>query len=117
MAGPWRVKFANPDSPVEGESVANYIARIGYVPWRVLADSEGIVGVAAMCPYCGAQGVVGLDPRISTLANQPNIWTWNGDRDRPTLTPSVHYTDSGFACRFHCWVRDGQIIDAGTPAH
>lgn len=34
-------------------------------------------------------------------------WTWNGDIDKPTLSPSVHTVGV-----WHGWVRDGQLVEA-----
>lgn len=31
-------------------------------------------------------------------------WTWNGSREKPSLTPSVLKTDG---CRWHGWLADG----------
>lgn len=122
MAGPWRVKFANPEPRGENETVAAYIARLGFVPWRRQASGGRLIAVAAMCPFCGAMGEVGLAPEARRLnGGATSVWTWNGSVDAPTLSPSVHYVDSRHpgpdTCGFHCWVRDGQIIDAGTPPH
>lgn len=34
-------------------------------------------------------------------------WTWNGDRDKPTVNPSI--LNSSPAPRCHLFIRDGQI--------
>jgi len=42
-------------------------------------------GMIYICPCgCGRQGVLRFRPHESPS------WEWNGDRDAPTLTPSVH---------------------------
>ena len=52
------------------------------------------------CPGCNEPH----SPRIEGAG----AWTWNGDRDRPTLDPSILVTDaSGNRC--HSLVRDGAI--------
>lgn len=33
------------------------------------------------------------------------VWEFNGDYDRPTLTPSLHWVDM-----WHGWLRDGELI-------
>ncbi len=35
-------------------------------------------------------------------------WTWNGDRERPTVSPSILVTDSG-PSRCHSFLRDGSL--------
>lgn len=88
---------------------AGYLRRaeaLGYLPWP-FAD-EG-AGVFTVCPYCGAVG------RVRWIAPEPTwpTWTYNGHPEAPTLSPSVLMR----RCGFHCWVRDGEIVDAGTPPH
>lgn len=34
-------------------------------------------------------------------------WSWNGDNDIPTLTPSLHAVGI-----WHGWVRDGHLVEA-----
>ena len=42
-------------------------------------------------------------------------WTWNGDRDKPTINPSVLAYDNHFRC--HSYVRNGQIQFLGDCTH
>lgn len=32
------------------------------------------------------------------------VWSWNGDKESPTLTPSINIAD------FHISVRDGEVV-------
>lgn len=85
---------------------------LGYVPWPFTGYGDiDHAGVLAHCPRCGAAGSL-------RFVGPGETWTYNGNADTPTLSPSVFMPkdDHGF-CGFHCFVRDGQIIDAGTPAH
>jgi hypothetical protein len=50
------------------------------------------------CPGCGREHCVKV----------PN-WTFNGDYERPTFSPSVLYNPDVVAHRCHFFVRDGQI--------
>lgn len=92
---------------------------------RVSADR-----VAFHCPGCDCAHVVN---------SAPGGWTFNGDFERPTLSPSVlvttgHYIDvkhcwckfneehpeapSGFTCsRCHSFVRDGRIQFLADSTH
>lgn len=51
------------------------------------------------CPGCDGPHT----PRIEGA----HAWTWNGDRERPTLTPSILVRDGVFVC--HSYLTDGQI--------
>jgi len=107
MAGPWRVRFAvaPPDSTPPLWEPDAYVSENGDRVWWM--DGNGIVAVC--CPWCGEIG------QITTRG--PNAWTWNGDMERPTVSPSILVTGGPGGCGMHVWVRDGQIIDAGTPSH
>lgn len=104
--GPWRVKFVNP--AMESRNPLEVLSTEGWIPWRLYDDDQASLRIQVFCPVCG-RGMGYILPR------SPAGHTWNGDRDRPTIRPSV---GSGHKlCAGHYWVRDGQIIDAGTPAH
>lgn len=36
-----------------------------------------------------------------------NAWTWNGDRDNPTLRPSIKTKHGGNGLISHLWLNDG----------
>lgn len=80
-------------------------ASLGYLPWPLAGDR----GVYTICPHCGAVGRV----RWGADASAGPRWAYNGNPEAPTLSPSVLMP----RCGFHCWVRAGVIIDAGTPPH
>ncbi len=85
------------------------------------------VGVAFRCPGCGD---------MHAVPTGDGRWSWNGDRRRPTLSPSIlvrsgHYVDGwkpgdecwcgkdyGFECYLcHSFVRDGRIVFLGDCSH
>lgn len=120
--GPWRVKFVeaeefrrlveehvNPQPRYVTEVNAKLLAALDYVPWRITRMGDEIYGVVSVCPICGGEGYVNLRTK-----ERPR-WAWNGSMETPTLTPSC--AQGPHTCPMHVWVRDGQIIDAGTPAH
>ena len=40
-------------------------------------------------------------------------WVWNGDRDKPTLNPSINVEEvPGWNEGWHGFLRDGKLIDA-----
>jgi len=95
---------------------------------KAARNSDGRAMVRIHCPGCDESHVLAVDG-----AGRPN-WGFNGDLDRPTLTPSIlvtsgHYSPGwtpdkkcwcspppdgeegwGFACeRCHSFVTDGRI--------
>lgn len=114
MAGPWRVRFEKTNL---GQGRAEREQRqqdLGYVVWPLLYahGEDEPEGAYAICPLCGGAGTIWFSNKH--LSSRP-VWQWNGDADKPTLSPSVLSFNRD--CGMHVWVRDGQIIDAGTPAH
>ncbi len=128
MAGPWRVRFVSHDvlealgpefkDHWDPDVLRLATERLGYLPWvtwsyRGDADPSGVF---AVCPLCYQIGSLAF----RQSPNDPGrvIWQFNGDMDSPTLSPSVlRIADRLDKCVMHVWVRDGQIIDAGTPTH
>lgn len=54
-------------------------------------------GINFVCPCgCGAVGGVVFDP---------GRWTWNGNRERPTVTPSILQ----MRCGWHGYLTDGEF--------
>ncbi len=130
MAGPWPVRFVwqrviedlGPEFAewrFDKDVMKRVVERLGYVPWIAYSDTresdEGpVFGVRCVCPVCfNLAGRVA----IHRLPGEPHVtWGWNGSMDAPSLTPSVA-THAPPDCSYHVLVTDGQIIDAGTPAH
>ena len=115
MTGPWRVQFVDLslEDIWEPANVRRFVEEHGYIPWalcRTHADDPNNGGVHDICPLCyRLVGRVNFQGHGYGQAE----WAFNGNYDRPTLSPSVLAYRDGF----HCWVTDGQIIDAGTPPH
>lgn len=69
-------------------------------------DTSGLLDYAFFCPGCGRHHVVHVRTGESGLG-----WSYNGDPDRPTFSPSVsvqHTLDGAFyVC--HSEVQDGRI--------
>jgi hypothetical protein len=61
------------------------------------------------CPACDKKHAV---------STGPGRWGWNGDAEKPTLTPSVKVTGGGdpnYCC--HSFVADGRIQFLGDCSH
>lgn len=65
-------------------------------------EGDGQV-IEYICPCgCGKANMVTL--YLDNCRSEQHGWKWNGDRDRPTLSPSLQqYT----ACRWHGHIRNG----------
>lgn len=107
VMGPWRVRFVRRNLGVSPQERLQTHLHGGEIDWPVLSgDDDGIEGVLSVCPICGHSGAV-------MFRNSDHPWSWNADMELPTLTPSV----LDRVCGMHVFVRDVQIIDAGTPPH
>jgi hypothetical protein len=67
-------------------------------------DKDGkIWGMIEMCPCgCGATGGIFFDTGDPNQASPK--WKWNGDKVKPTLTPSIQRTGG---CKWHGFLTDG----------
>lgn len=46
--------------------------------------------------------------RIACAEKQsPGVWQWDGDREKPTLTPSIHTIGV-----WHGWIKNGMLVEA-----
>jgi len=61
------------------------------------------------CPGCA---------RVHGIIYQgKNVWDWNGDLDRPTISPSILVLGGPENARCHSFVIDGQIQFLGDCTH
>lgn len=82
-------------------------------------NNEGGDGTAVLylCPGCGSHHLLILEgsPRVmNTAADTGARWTWNGDKKKPSLTPSVRVSYPMVTTRKHqpkttChhWIKNG----------
>lgn len=84
---------------------------------RLARDAEGSVYLWFWCPGCDQPHAPRVDgPDVPTPPARRPKWTWNQDRERPTLAPSilVHISDTE---KCHSFVRDGEIQFLGDSYH
>ena len=87
---------------------------------RIVTNTDGVYyGVEFRCPGCAS--APGGDPThvVTTPPHVGTRWDWNGDMEKPTLTPSILvYPHGTFAAddvtviqspRCHSFVKDGRI--------
>ena len=73
----------------------------GWVIWQG-AGRSGLY-FACQCP-CGCD-----DPVIIPLGGEPHGWTWDGNKERPTLTPSLRRMNMD-GCRSHFNLTQGAYV-------
>lgn len=57
------------------------------------------------CPGCNiAHGI-----RYNPGGEDTHVWEWNGDREKPTISPSILVQGGSYNHVCHSFVRDGQI--------
>lgn len=73
----------------------------GAVEMRELGGS--VRGFAFRCPCgCGCESYLPI-----AGPDKSEGWVWDGNRDRPTLTPSI--LQSGLPCKWHGYLTDGEF--------
>lgn len=90
---------------VEAKNVGNqnWPSNPGELIWTGRLGKEGIFGIVFCCPCgCGETGALALD--VPGNEGEIERWQWNGDRDKPTLTPSIQKTTG---CCWHGYLTDG----------
>lgn len=71
-----------------------------------LEDGKGSVSsLWFVCPCgCGEESAVNIEPHGAAPR-----WKWDGNREKPTLTPSLHKTAG---CKWHGYLRNGEWVRA-----
>jgi len=71
----------------------------GAIEYRLKYQSDEIAGIGFICPCgCGREGWLPFRPETSPA------WEWNGNKEKPTLRPSVLQVGG---CRWHGFLTDG----------
>lgn len=81
------------------------IENAGEFCWKVDADERRTLVLAI--PHNAEGGWVLSRWTIDHKNDCGASWSWNGNEDKPTLTPSLHAVGV-----WHGWVRDGQLLGA-----
>lgn len=77
------------------------------------ANSRGVTYWAFHCPGCGIDHCVSVGGKNSVGAE----WSFNGDPDAPTFSPSINVFASDDARRCHSFVVGGDIKFLGDSFH
>ncbi len=93
---------------------------------KVTSQEGKRVGWTFFCPGCSAYHMYYTEPWTKTWKNPPEpggVWTFNGDVEAPTFTPSLlifeHKRPDGtiHQPRCHLFVTNGQIRYCGDSNH
>lgn len=81
----------------------------------VYGDEKRTIGKAFLCPGCEFPHV------IYTVKYDPNrdnpVWTWNGDDEKPTFTPSLMQREARPGSVCHLFVKDGRLEFLSDSTH
>jgi Family of unknown function (DUF6527) len=65
---------------------------------------DRVASLVFMCP-CGCGMVSSIRVSAPPVGTEPGpVWSWNGDKDKPTTTPSILRLDG---CKWHGFLTDG----------
>ena len=93
--------------PVRMRRIAAYgdVERVGDFWWQIDEKGHRMILIALPIPsgkFCWSEWAI-APLKLSNGAS----WTWDGDVDAPTLSPSLHAIGL-----WHGWVRKGMLIEA-----
>lgn len=81
------------------EDIDEHLNVPGAIDLRTFHADSTVAGAGFICPCgCGQEGYLPFMPEASPS------WEWNGDMQRPTLTPSILQRNG---CRWHGYLRNG----------
>lgn len=63
----------------------------------------GVQGFGIKCAGCGHESYLTVD-------GESHGWKWDGNREHPTLTPSVFHTKEKGGCGWHGYLRSGEWV-------
>lgn len=101
--------------------------KYNHAPIKMRAVEDGFDGIQQLGDFCinaegtrvqmaipsksghaASRGWAYVDLPIGTEKPTPGpSWKWNGDREKPTLEPSIHTHG-----HWHGWVRNGEMVEA-----
>ena len=90
---------------------------VGAMQWRHVFDQNGLGPVRALIVQLPRVGIPEGDPHRLFVERQPDDWaspgpvkSWDGDLERPTLTPSIQTLPAEGG--WHGYITAGNLVDA-----
>lgn len=71
--------------------------------WSLGSDKSTPSRMLFVCP-CGCGSHAGIAVKAESSGGP--VWSWNGDLDHPTVTPSIRKLDG---CEWHGFLTDGKF--------
>jgi len=75
-------------------------------PGDFMFEDDAASGISFVCP-CGCSALLAVNFRRGI--NRGPVWDWDGNRDQPTVTPSIRHLDG---CGWHGYLTKGEFRDA-----
>lgn len=73
----------------------------GDLLWRGSKPGEKPTRAVFLCP-CGCEALLGFV--VAGDSTQHPVWQWNGNEQKPTVTPSIRFLSG---CQWHGFLTDG----------
>ena len=90
---------------------------VGAMQWHSVRDQSGLGPVRALLVLLPRAGKPKGDPHMLYVERQPDDWAspgpikaWDGNRKRPTLTPSIQTLPAEGG--WHGYITEGNLVDA-----
>ena len=94
-----------------------YTHGVGAMQWRLMFDRNGVGPVRALLVLLPRVGIPGGESHYLYVERQPDNWAspgpvkaWDGDLERPTLTPSIQTLPAEGG--WHGYITAGNLVDA-----
>jgi hypothetical protein len=94
--------FSDPRCEVVGRGL--WFGPPGLASYYVRELDGPAAGIIFACPGCGELSSCGFTP-----IDQRPRWTWNGDRAKPTLSPSILADPAKGGCGWHGFLTAGRF--------
>lgn len=82
---------------------------------KLLGQHNGRQSFYFLCPGCAQLDEPGS--KLYAIHTFNDTWTFNGDGDKPTVSPSLLVTDGRPAYRCHSFIEGGQIRFLSDCSH
>jgi len=96
--------------------VPNSERKLGAINGTLPDGSEGVVGYVFWCPGCEMPHVYWTKLSKASQPEQP-IWSFNGDLEKPTFSPSLLMYGTEASPRCHLFLREGRLEFVGDSQH